>query len=161
MACPPFFQPTIMLTWAARKYGLALPTLREYAHDRPAFIKTLGDTTYWQHDTNIKAAAKTLVVRLCFGGSISAFEKERRCTLTRAGKAFAEGVAKDVDDLMAAFVADTDLYEYFKARDTKKPDSKARHDALERRLFSLVLQDAEYQCTRLVIVFFVFFIKIF
>jgi hypothetical protein len=141
-------QPTIMLSWAARKYDLGLPTLRLYADRRAAFITLLVDSTTWQHDTDMRGAAKQLVVRLCFGGTVSAFETERRCTLTGAGKAFAEGVAKDVADLMAAFVADTDLYDYFKACDTKKHNPRARHDALDRRLFSLVLQDAEYQCTR-------------
>jgi len=120
-------QPTIMLTWAARKYGLALPTLRLYAAGCPAFIKLLGDTTVWRRAaTNIEAVAKELVVRLCFGGSIYTFETDLCCTLMGPGKAFAQGVERDVTDLMAAFVADKDLFAFFEEADLKPRPSPTR-----------------------------------
>jgi len=128
---------------------VGLLNLRLYAARRPAFIKLVGDFTVWRLvDTDLNAAAKELVVRLYFGGAIRTFETDLCCTLVGPGKAFAEGVAKDVGDLMAAFVADTVLFERFRAADLKEPKCRYEH---ERRLFSLVLQDAEYQCTRLVI----------
>ncbi|KAJ1629198.1 hypothetical protein T492DRAFT_873818 [Pavlovales sp. CCMP2436] len=53
-----FDLPTIMLTWAARKYGLPLQTLRSYVSNRATFIDILADTT---HAVELKIKSMGLV----------------------------------------------------------------------------------------------------
>ncbi|KAJ1638059.1 hypothetical protein T492DRAFT_1140257 [Pavlovales sp. CCMP2436] len=112
-------QPTIMLIWGARSYGLALPSLRNYYFNRDSMINVLGESTVWRRaDTDIKASAKELVMRLSFGGAINTFETDNDCSLAGQGKVFAEGVKRDMDELKGCFRNDTPLYEYYNSRCT-------------------------------------------
>ncbi|KAJ1630473.1 hypothetical protein T492DRAFT_871585 [Pavlovales sp. CCMP2436] len=139
-----FDVPTLMLTWAARKYGLELPALRKYVVDRASCKQLICDTTEWGlADTDKMGATKNLFVRVCFGGGTSSLEAEMQCRLMGEGKRFVQGVVDDVLVLKAAFVADLPFYAYYMSRDTKTtfPDA----DGQARRMFSLVLQDAEFE----------------
>ncbi|KAJ1636689.1 hypothetical protein T492DRAFT_370394 [Pavlovales sp. CCMP2436] len=133
-----------MLIWGARSYGLALSSLRNYYFNRDSMINVLGHSTVWRRaDTDIKASAKELVVRLCFGGGINTFETDNDCALTGQGKVFAEGVKRDMDELKVCFRKDTPRYNSVMVRDLKP---KSAHEQL-RRPIALLLQDVEYEAT--------------
>ncbi|KAJ1636323.1 hypothetical protein T492DRAFT_861892 [Pavlovales sp. CCMP2436] len=136
-------QLTIMLTWAARSYNLALPALRHYVSRRAECARVVGDTTIWlgADRTDFAALTKSLILRLTFGGNYDTFEKEQNCKLSGAGLVMVHGIEDDVTHLMQAFKEDAELYKYYKAADSKPFESDAKQ---LRRLFALRLQDAEF-----------------